>query len=161
MKATELQTRPRDACGRSRRDNGAAATLRESEERQLGPSASSLPGQLGCLPFWLIHSLLPAASALITSLHAPSFSGSIQGEDGWGFEQAGLVGHVPAHGRVLNEMVFKDPSNPNHSVILQQHHPQGNGFLLSPSSSPLAASRAQNSIPREAWRYNEILQVSS
>ena len=37
--------------------------------------------------------------------------GSVQGQDGRGFEQAGLLEGVPA-------MIFKVPSNPNHSIIL-------------------------------------------
>jgi len=45
--------------------------------------------------------------------------GSVQGQVGWSSEHPGLVEGVPAHGRgVWNQMIFKVPSNPNHSVIL-------------------------------------------
>jgi len=45
--------------------------------------------------------------------------GSVQGQVGWGFEQPGLVEDVPAHGRGgWNQMIFKVPSKPNHSMIL-------------------------------------------
>jgi len=39
---------------------------------------------------------------------------------GRGFEHPGLVEGVPAHGRErgCNQMIFKVPSIPNHSVIL-------------------------------------------
>jgi len=42
--------------------------------------------------------------------------GSIQGQVGWGSEQPGLVEGVPAQGG-WNQMIFKVPSNPNHSMI--------------------------------------------
>jgi len=43
-----------------------------------------------------------------------------QGQDGCGFEQPGLVEDVPAHSRRLEQVIFKVPSNPNHSMILRQ-----------------------------------------
>ena len=49
---------------------------------------------------------------------APSL-GSVQGQVGWSSEQPGLVEDVPAHGRGgWNYMIFKVPSNPHHSMIL-------------------------------------------
>jgi len=44
--------------------------------------------------------------------------GSVQSHTGWGFEQPGLVDRVPACGRGWNQMIFKVPSNPNHSVMI-------------------------------------------
>jgi len=38
-----------------------------------------------------------------------SLPGSIQGQAGWGFEQPGLVGGVPAYGRGLELGDFKGP----------------------------------------------------
>ena len=43
--------------------------------------------------------------------------GSIQGQAGWGFEQPGLEGAVPAYSRGLDHMILKAPSNPTHSMI--------------------------------------------
>ena len=43
--------------------------------------------------------------------------GSIQGQAGWGCEQPGLQGGVPAYGRGLELDDLKDP-NPNLSMIL-------------------------------------------
>jgi len=46
--------------------------------------------------------------------------GSIQGQNGWDFEQPGLVGGVPAYSRGgWNYRVSKIPSNPKHSMILR------------------------------------------
>jgi len=42
----------------------------------------------------------------------------VQGQSGWGFEQPGLVGSVPAYSRGLELGDFKVSSNPNHSMIL-------------------------------------------
>lgn len=44
--------------------------------------------------------------------------GDIQGQVGWGTEQPDLE-VVPAPCRGLDEMVFKGPCSPNHSVILR------------------------------------------
>ena len=45
--------------------------------------------------------------------------GSVQGQVGWSSEQPGLVEDVPAQGKEgWNRMIFKVPSNPNHSMIL-------------------------------------------
>jgi len=38
--------------------------------------------------------------------------------DGWGCEQPGLEGGVPAIARGWNYIISEVPSNPNHSVIL-------------------------------------------
>ena len=48
-----------------------------------------------------------------------SLAGSVQGQVGRGFEHPGLVKGVPSHGRGgWDWMIFKVPSNPNHSMIL-------------------------------------------
>ena len=44
--------------------------------------------------------------------------GSIQGQAGWGFEQPGLEGGVPAYSRGLELDDLKGPCQPNHSMIL-------------------------------------------
>lgn len=44
--------------------------------------------------------------------------GNAQDQAGYGLQQPGLVDGVPWH-RGWNQMIFKDPSNPNVSVILK------------------------------------------
>jgi len=44
--------------------------------------------------------------------------GSIPGQAGWGCEQPGLEGGVPAYSRGLEPDILKVPSNPNYSMIL-------------------------------------------
>jgi len=43
---------------------------------------------------------------------------SAQGQVKWGFEQPGLEGDVPVHGRGLKPGSLQVPFNPNQSVIL-------------------------------------------
>jgi len=48
-----------------------------------------------------------------------SLPGGVQGQAGWGFEQPGLVGGVPAYSRgVGTRWPLRVPSNPNHSAIV-------------------------------------------
>jgi len=42
----------------------------------------------------------------------------VRGQAGWGCEQPGLEGGIPACSRGWDEVVWKVPSNTNHSVIL-------------------------------------------
>ena len=42
--------------------------------------------------------------------------GSIQGQAGWGFEQPGLEGAVPAYSRGLDLHDLKGPFQPNHMI---------------------------------------------
>jgi len=60
-------------------------------------------------------------------------AGSVQGQVRWGFEQPGLVEGVPAHGRGgWNSMIFKVPSNPNHSMILWLIYFQAREYTFDP-----------------------------
>ena len=63
--------------------------------------------------------------------------GSAQGQVGGSFEQPGLVEGVPAHGRAgWNLVIFKVPSNPEHSVMILWK--QSKQVLLSESPGALA-----------------------
>lgn len=75
---------------------------------------------------WLRHSpkfstrLFLSSTKTVSPPHWYPFPESVQGQDGGGFQQPGLVESIPAHGRGWNEMVFKVPSNPDLSLILLQ-----------------------------------------
>lgn len=53
----------------------------------------------------------------------------IQGQGGWGSDQPGLVKGAPGPWqRGWNEMIFKAPSNQNHSMILSKNKIGRNGI---------------------------------
>ncbi|KFO58865.1 Protein FAM53B [Corvus brachyrhynchos] len=65
------------------------------------------------------NSTTAASHSLCTSRQASfHFPGSVQGLVGWGLEQSSPVEGVPVHGRGWNEMGFRDPFSPDHSVLL-------------------------------------------
>ena len=55
---------------------------------------------------------------------------------GWGFEQPGLEGGVPAYTGGWDQMILNVPSNPNHSMILLKNVSfLCQGVMMSTSSS--------------------------
>jgi len=59
--------------------------------------------------------------------------GGIQGKAGWGCEQPGLEGGVPAYRGGWNEMVLKVSSNPSHSMVFYGNANTGLYFLKKPT----------------------------
>jgi len=53
----------------------------------------------------------------------------VRSQAGWGCEQPGLEGGVPAYSRGWDEVVLKVPSNTKHSVSLFQTFPLPATFL--------------------------------
>jgi len=78
--------------------------------------------------------------------------GSVRGQDGWGFEQSGLAEGVPAPWQgCWNLMIFKVPSNTNHSMILRSlkmnlyYHPAT--VPVGQQDHPLSASMSTSVSP--------------